>query len=144
MRQYDIQPRERIMNDEIVDGADELGVLLMGHDYRAWWTGSVLDIHEARTLVPHQNATTVQVAISVLAAMQWMIKNPRSGVRLPDDIDHDFILEYSKPYLGKVVSAPVNWGPLDKLDQKYTTYGQKAVKKQVDDWQFETFRRGIL
>ena len=31
-------------------GIDELGVLLMGHGLNGWWTGSQLDIHEARRL----------------------------------------------------------------------------------------------
>jgi homospermidine synthase len=35
--------------------------------FLAWWIGSLLDIHEARQLVPHQNATTLQVAISITA-----------------------------------------------------------------------------
>ncbi|MCE2854453.1 MAG: saccharopine dehydrogenase NADP-binding domain-containing protein [Ilumatobacteraceae bacterium] len=47
MRNYEMQPEQRILNDEIVQGEDQLGVLLMGHDYNAWWTGSILDIHEA-------------------------------------------------------------------------------------------------
>src|SRR5437868_15393392 len=55
MRNYDLQPEYRIMNDDIVDGRDELGCLLMGHAFRSWWIGSLLDIHEARELVPHQN-----------------------------------------------------------------------------------------
>ena len=71
---------QRIMNDEITSGADILGALLMGHAYNAWWTGSDLSIEESRRLVPHQNATTMQVAISVVAAAMWMIENPERGV----------------------------------------------------------------
>jgi homospermidine synthase len=44
MRQYRLQENQRIMNDEITEGADELGVLLMGHDFTSWWCGSLLDI----------------------------------------------------------------------------------------------------
>jgi homospermidine synthase len=32
------------MNDEIIKGEDRLGVLVMGHDFNSWWTGSLLDI----------------------------------------------------------------------------------------------------
>jgi homospermidine synthase len=56
MRNYQLQPSLRIMSDEITGGMDELGVLLMGHGLTSWWTGSQLDIHEARRLVPGQNA----------------------------------------------------------------------------------------
>ena len=47
--------------DEITDGIDELGVLLMGHKKGAYWYGSQLDIDEARELAPYNNATSIQV-----------------------------------------------------------------------------------
>ena len=87
------------MNDEITDGEDRLGVLLMGHPYNAWWTGSLLSIHEARRLAPHQNATTLQVACSLLAAVMWMIRNPRMGVNVPDDLPHEEILRDAPGWL---------------------------------------------
>ena len=109
---YRLQPKLRIMNDEICGGADILGALLMGHAYNAWWTGSDLSIEESRRLVPHQNATTVQVAISVVAAVLWMMANPRRGVCLPDQLPHDFILKIARPYLGKNLSLAADWTPL--------------------------------
>ena len=93
MRGYELQPKLRIMNDEITDGMDELGVLLLGHELNGWWIGSQLDIHETRRLVPHQNATTLQVAASVYSAAVWMIRNPRRGLNVPDDLPHREILE---------------------------------------------------
>jgi len=66
------------MNDEITKGEDILGALIMGHKYNSWWTGSILSIEESRRLVPHQNATTMQVAIGVVAACMWMIENPNN------------------------------------------------------------------
>ena len=47
-RDYQLQPRLRILNDEITSGADILGALLMGHAYQSWWTGSRLIIEESR------------------------------------------------------------------------------------------------
>ena len=41
-RNYQVQSRMRIMNDDIISGRDELGVLLMGHDMTSWWVGSQL------------------------------------------------------------------------------------------------------
>ena len=52
MRNWEMQPKQRILNDEIISGRDELGVLLMGHPFKAWWTGSVLSIDEARAIAP--------------------------------------------------------------------------------------------
>ncbi|MBN1688787.1 MAG: saccharopine dehydrogenase NADP-binding domain-containing protein [Candidatus Omnitrophica bacterium] len=138
MRQFQLQKDQRIMNDEIIEGADELGVLLMGHDFKSWWCGSLLDIHTARELVPHQQATTLQVAISVVAAAIWMIKNPRRGFNLPDDIDHDEILKVSIPFIKPFVSQPVDWTPLKSLNTKFTKFDIPRPKDE-DVWQFSTF-----
>ncbi len=138
MRQFKLQDKLRIMSDEIIDGRDELGVLLMGHDFKSWWCGSLLDIHEARRLVPHQQATTLQVAISAVAAAMWMIKNPRSGFLLPDDVDHEEILKISMPYIKPFVSKPVDWTPLKNLNTKFTKF-DIARPKEEDVWQFTTF-----
>ena len=138
MRQFRLQENQRIMNDEIIGGADELGVLLMGHDFTSWWCGSLLDIHTARKLVPHQQATTLQVAISVVAAALWMIENPKRGVRLPDDIDHKFILDISLPYIKPFMSEPVDWTPLKNLNTKFTKFDIQKPREE-DVWQFTTF-----
>ena len=133
-----MQEKQRILADDITDGRDELGVLLMGHDFTSWWCGSLLDIHTTRKLVAHQQATTLQVAASVVAAALWMIKNPREGFLLPDDIDHEFILDFAVPYIVPFVSIPSDWTPLQNLNQKYMKFGAATPKKE-DVWQFNTF-----
>ena len=138
MRQCKMQEKQRILADDIVDGRDELGVLLMGHDFTSWWCGSLLDIHTTRKLVPHQQATTLQVAVSVVAAALWMIKNPREGFLLPDDIDREFILKFAEPYIVPFVSIPSDWTPLQNLNQKYMKFGLSAPKEE-DKWQFSSF-----
>ena len=138
MRQFKMQEKQRIMSDEIIDGRDELGVLLMGHDFQSWWCGSLLDIHTSRKLVPHQQATTMQVAISVVAASIWMIKNPRRGFLLPDDLDHEEILRIAMPYIKPFVSKAVDWTPLKNLNTKFTKYDM-ALPKPEDVWQFTSF-----
>jgi homospermidine synthase len=138
MRQFLPQERQRVMTDEIVSGRDELGCLLMGHDFTSWWIGSLLDIEETRRLVPGQNATTLQVAISVVAAAMWMIENPRRGFLLPDELDHAFILRVSKPYLGPFLSQPVDWTPLKRSSHFVQDYGT-APPPPEDVWQFMTF-----
>jgi len=138
MRQFQMQEKQRIMSDEIIDGNDELGVLLMGHDFKSWWCGSLLDIHTARKLVPHQQATTMQVAISVVAAAIWMIKNPKRGFLLPDDLDHEFILKVARPFISPFVSQAVDWTPLKNLNTKFTKFDMPRPK-EADVWQFTTF-----
>lgn len=138
MRNYDLQPKLRIMNDDIINGSDILGVLLMGHDFKSWWIGSLLDIDESRRLVPHQNATTLQVACSVMAAVMYMIENPREGVLLPDQLPYDYILKHAKPYLGTFKSEPADWDPLRNWSHLYERYGAPRPKDE-DMWQFNSF-----
>lgn len=134
---WEFPTKERIMNDEIIDGEDRLGVLLMGHPLKAWWTGSLLSIHEARKLAPHQSATTLQVASSVLACTKWMIENPHRGLCVPDDLPWDEVLETAYPYLGPIHSGPVDWTPLkNRVDLFGKWDGQD---KSSDPWQFENF-----
>ncbi len=138
MRGFDLQQRQRIMNDDIVTGRDELGVLLMGHRFKSWWTGSLLDIEETRRLVPHQNATTLQVAAAVLGAVQWLLAHPREGVRLPDELPHEEILRHAAPYLGPLVSRRADWTPLDNWSDPFVGYG-RSKPSPAEMWQFDTF-----
>lgn len=138
---YQLQPKLRIMSDEITSGADILGALLMGHRYQSWWTGSILSIEQSRKLVPHQNATTMQVAISVVAAATWMMQNRERGVLVPDDLPHEHVLSVSKPYLGEFVSTPSAWTPL-KHAANYFGSHDKPDLDHSDPWQFKNFLLG--
>jgi len=135
---YKLQPNLRILNDEITSGSDILGALIMGHPYNSWWVGSDLSIEESRRLVPHQNATTMQVAISVVAAILWMVKNPDRGVVLPDDLPHEFVLKIAKPYLGKWISKASPWTPLAHYTNAFEGFNNPQVDPS-DPWQFKNF-----
>ena len=135
---YKLQPRYRILNDEITSGSDILGALIMGHPYNSWWVGSDLSIEESRRLVPHQNATTMQVAISVVAAVLWMVKNPDRGVVVPDDLPHEFVLKVAKPYLGKWISRSSPWTPLEHYTNAFEGFNNPQVDTS-DPWQFKNF-----
>jgi len=135
---YTLQPRIRIVTDEIVSGADILGALVMGHPYQSWWCGSDLDIEESRRLVPHQNATTMQVAISVVAACRWMLDNPSRGLCVPDDLPHEYVLDISKPYLGKFLSMASDWNPLRHYSNVFHGFNRPQVDAS-DPWQFKNF-----
>jgi homospermidine synthase len=135
---YQLQPKLRIMNDEITKGADILGALIMGHAYNSWWVGSDLTIEESRRLVPHQNATTMQVAISVVAATMWMIENPAEGVKVPDELPHEYVLGISKPYLGNFISTKSDWTPLKGYENAFSGFNKPDFDKK-DPWQFKNF-----
>ncbi len=98
--------------NEIVDGVDELGVLLYGHAKNAYWYGSQLSIDETRDLAPHQNATGLQVTSAVLAGMVWALENPEAGIVEADEMDYRRCLEVQVPYLGPVKGYYTDWTPL--------------------------------
>lgn len=132
-RNYITQKEKRILLKDIVDGYDELGVLLMGNKKGAYWYGSYLTIQEARKLVDHNNATSLQVAAGVLAGMAWAINNPERGITEPEDMDHEYILNIANPYLGQVGGYYTDWTPLQDRDNSNNT-------DQKDPWQFINIR----
>jgi len=137
-RNYELHPRKRILTDEIVTGTDRVGALIMGHAFRSWWTGSVLSIAEARKKVPGGNATSVQVAAGVLAAVLWSLRNPRRGLCLPEDLPHEEVLRDAKPYLGETVSVRSDWTPLVQ-QRVYFEENEDACVDREDPWQFQNF-----
>jgi homospermidine synthase len=97
---------------EILDGIDELGVLLYGHARNAYWYGSQLSVEETRALAPYQNATGMQVTSAVLAGMVWALENPNAGIVEADELDFRRCLEIQTPYLGPVIGVYTDWTPL--------------------------------
>lgn len=138
MRNWDLHTDQRIMNDEITEGDDRLGVLLMGHPYSAWWTGSLLTIDESRRLIPGQSATTVQVASSVFAAVAWATRNSDRGILVPDDLPWRDILDLGERYWGGFHSMPANWNPLMNRRDWFSGWNDASVDTS-DPWQFANF-----
>ena len=134
-KNWEMQPEKRLMTDEIVRGMDELGVLLMGHQKGAYWYGSRLTIDQARKLAPHNNATSLQVTVAVLAGVIWAMENPRRGIVESDEMDYARILEICRPYLGEVVGVYSDWTPL----QGRAVLFPEAVDAS-DPWQFSNIR----
>ena len=132
-RQWRAQESWTILDeDEIVDGIDELGVLLYGHDRNAYWYGSQLSIEETRDLAPYQNATGLQVTSAVLAGMVWALENPEAGIVEADEVDFKRCLEVQMPYLGPVVGVYTDWTPLTGRDE--TLFPEDVDRS--DPWQF--------
>ncbi len=129
------QKRQRLIVDEIADGRDELGVLLMGHKKGAYWYGSQLDIHEAREIAPYNNATSMQVCAPVLSGIIWALENPDRGVVEADEMDFARNLEICAPYLGPVVGKYSDWTPLKGRGLLFPEDLDTS-----DPWQFNNFR----
>jgi homospermidine synthase len=134
-RNYIVQDRKRIMMDDITSGTDELGVLLCGHKKNAYWYGSQLTVEAARALAPYNNATSLQVTVSVLSGMIWAIENPNVGLVEPDEMDYKRVLELCMPYLGNVVGEYTHWSPLSDRERLFPEDLDRS-----DPWQFKNVR----
>jgi homospermidine synthase len=134
-KNWEVQPGDRIIRDEITQGVDELGVLLMGNPKGVYWYGSRLSIEQARELAPYNSATSLQVVAGILGGMVWALRNPDAGLVEPDDIDHETVLEVAMPYLGDVVGSWADWSPLHGRSPLFPEEMDKD-----DPWQFINFR----
>ncbi len=137
--QYVYPDNQRIMNDEIISGRDELGVLVMGHPYKAWWTGMLTSIEEARATAPHQSATTVQVAASILGAVDWLLRSPSEGVRVPDELPWNDVIAVATPYVGTTWSGPLDWDPVSTRADWFDQWSGREFDHD-DVWQFTNFQ----
>jgi homospermidine synthase len=134
-KNWQLQPKKRLLMDEITTGVDELGVLLMGPANGVHWYGSRLTIDEARRAVPHNNATSLQVTAAVLAGVVWAIEHPCEGVVEPEALDFARVLEIARPYLGELVGVRGEWTPLAGRESLF------AEDLDHDDpWQFKNIR----
>jgi homospermidine synthase len=132
-RQWQPQEGWQILSeDDIVDGIDELGVLLYGHAKNAYWYGSQLSIEETRQLAPYQNATGLQVTSAVLAGIVWMLENPERGIVEADEMDFRRCLEIQRPYLGPVIGRYTDWTPLAGRGELFP-----EDVDHTDPWQFK-------
>lgn len=131
-RNWHLQEKKRILKDEIIEGIDELGVLLAGHKRNAYWYGSQLSIDAARKLAPYNTATSLQVCVSVLSGVIWAMENPNAGVTEPDEMDFRRNLEICMPYLGPVVGEYSDWTPLTERGRLFPEDLDKS-----DPWQFK-------
>jgi homospermidine synthase len=121
--------------DDIVDGMDELGVLLGGHARTAYWYGSRLTNEQARALAPLNNATSLQTAAGVLAGVVWAMRHPDRGIVDPDEMDFREVLAVARPYLGEMVGVFSDWTPLQRRGELF------AEDLDTDDpWQFSNVR----
>ncbi|HEI6745755.1 TPA: homospermidine synthase [Legionella pneumophila] len=129
------QNKNRLILNEIIDGCDELGVLLMGNQRGAYWYGSTLSIQEARQIAPYNNATSLQVVASMISGIIWAIEHPDEGIVEPEEVDHQYIIDIAKPYLGKVGGYYTDWTPLKNRGELYPEEVDLS-----DPWQFFNIR----
>jgi homospermidine synthase len=104
-----------LRSDEIISGYDSVGCLVFFGNKndttelagKRYWIGSIMSNEIAKNKFPEINVTCMQVGISILSCIEWMIQNPNQGVIEPEEVDTTFILDYCKKWLGKLFCLDV-------------------------------------
>jgi len=128
--------RKLLTYNDIIDGMDELGVLVAGHKKNAYWFGSQLTIHEAKKISPYNTATTLQVVSGVIGGMVYAIENPNKGYLETEDMDHERVMEVIAPFLGTTGGAYTDWNPLVDRGRYFDDFDLDSS----DPWQFYNVR----
>ncbi|CRM62864.1 MULTISPECIES: saccharopine dehydrogenase NADP-binding domain-containing protein [Pseudomonas] len=103
--------KKTILKDEIISGADELGIFLISNKYDAFWLGSNLSIGKTRKQAKYNNATSLQVASSIIGGMKWAEKSPSEGIVESENLDWKYIYDFTADYWEPIVKQQVNWRP---------------------------------
>ena len=61
-----------------------------------------------------------------------------SGVVVPDDIPHDYVLKIAMPYMGTWVSQAFDWTPLKHFENAFEGFNKPNLDTR-DPWQFKNF-----
>jgi homospermidine synthase len=117
----------RVLKDDIDSGIDELGVLIVSDRHPSLWFGSQLSIEAARAIAPHNNATSLQVVGSMMAAVEWIQDHPNAGIVESEAMDHDFLLRHARPYWEPLVQATRVWHPSGETGNPCWTLDQFLV-----------------
>lgn len=136
-RELDLQGSLRIIKDEIISGMDELGVLLIGDNF-AWWHGSQMTIERARELIEGENATSVQVAGSLIGGIIWMIKNPKNGYTEPESVPFDEILAIGDKYWEPLAMVETDWTPNQDVNSLFYKPFDKKNKCRMENFRVWT------
>lgn len=124
LRGYDIKSGADILGSLLSFGCNPVEKILHGKRDMSknlcYWIGSVLSIEQTREMgFVYSGPTTVQVAVSMLSAMKWMIKHPKRGLLFPEDLPFDKIFNECVPFLGTVYSDFV---PYQRPTTQFTGY----------------------
>lgn len=114
---YHMQASWRVLSlPELSSGYDAVGALLCFADGRTIWSGTVLSVPMAKKLgYKFSGPTTIQVAISIIATLKWILKNNREGFMTPEQLPWQTILKWCRPFLGKIICkrVPAKFGTSD-------------------------------
>lgn len=91
-----------LRSDEITSGYDSVGCLfyLREPELKIYWFGCAYTNDAIRKISPEINGTCMQVAVSLLACIEWMIGHPRQGLIEPEEVDTEYIIQNCQEHMG--------------------------------------------
>ena len=97
-----------IYKENIKDGTEYVGVLLLGSKFNPVWVGNRIKKHflyKNKKDSFWQTPTITPVSMSALAACCWMIENKnKGGIYFPDEIDdYKHIINFAEKYISKTI-----------------------------------------
>ena len=101
---YKILAKEKVvLNEDVVDGWDSIGALLHFENGERFWSGCVLGKEDVDKMGFKSNATIIQVAGFMNAAIKWVLspKGVDKGLINAEDINHEFIFKHASKYMGR-------------------------------------------
>ncbi len=113
---------EIIYKEQIKNGTEYVGVLLLGSNFDPVWVGNRIKknfLYKDKKSSFWQTPTITPVAMSALAASYWMIKNKdKGGIYFPDDInEYNDIINFAEKYISKTI---------------YKTFSKEKIEKELN------------
>lgn len=102
---YEMLPYYHVVTcDEIIDGSDAVGALLMMENGENYWAGTIISKKDVPLeFQPYTNPTIVQVVCGVLSGIDYVLSHQNMGVIFPEEVDSHRVFELTKDYLGDVL-----------------------------------------
>ena len=106
---YEIMDGYVLKGYDIVKGSDNVGCTLYFENGKKWWIGTCLNISQTKRLgFQYSGPTTVQVAISMTVAMNYILHNAQhKGLITSEEIPYGYMIKNCKKYLGNVYSKEI-------------------------------------
>jgi homospermidine synthase len=150
-RNYKYQDNYRLLNEDVIDGRDELGLSFFLKNGDIFWIGSLLNIDEARQVFSNKyshkmNATTVQVVGGYLSGIMFVMdmhKAGKNGLYVPEDLPYKEVYQKMKPFYGDFVFKKVekwDYKDVNKTTQFTTFVQSQSDKKRIkSSWRLSDF-----
>jgi len=98
-----------LLLSDLKNGYDSVGALLMFDNVaEPYYAGTILSTADVKHMgFKYSSPTVVQVAISILSAVKWMMDNQNKGLCYAEDLPFEYIYKLCKPFLGKIYMGKI-------------------------------------